>query len=132
MQETDVKLTRNNTATLRSLTALEAMQATSYAGETPSKALINQIIVIAMVSKINGEPVNPCQSRADFNRVARRLSSDDIPLLMIGASQITELDAEQQKKMQSLLDGGESEDSSQSPPSTESQSGLSEAPPSAS
>jgi hypothetical protein len=101
-----IELTGGKQVCIRELDAIELLQATGYAGETPSGALINMTVNICTISKLkkgDGEWVDvyPCRSRAEFASLAKQISATDVVVLgaIVAARSIEQMNDEQKKAL---------------------------------
>jgi hypothetical protein len=128
-EKVSVALTSGHTVILRRLTALESMQAVSYCGETPSKALLNMAGAVCAIGELDGVAQFPCRSRADFNTLASQLSDDDIQLIGIAQLRLSMLDDNQKKYLEAVISAVTSGAPLPEPASSESPDGSSSSVP---
>lgn len=127
--EQTVALTGGKTAVIKKLSALDLFQATSYCGDKPSDILVNAVTAVCSIVKLDGKPVQPCRSKADFQGLSALLDSDDVMLLGIEVGKLSSLSEEQKNYLTAVALAVTSGASLPEPPSPESPSGSSaEAP----
>lgn len=100
-----VTITEGRTAVVGRLSSFELMQATSYAGEYPSRALIEQATSVCSVRKIDGVDVHPTKNRSEFEKVAKQLMGDDLLLIGMAAVAAMRLTDDQKKALKTLAEG---------------------------
>lgn len=109
-----IPLTGGKEVELRELDAIELLQAVSYAGETPSGAIVNMTVNICSICKVkrgdgSWADVYPLRSKAEFLALGKTLSASDVVVLgaTIGARAMAAMSDDQKKALEATLDATE-------------------------